>query len=580
MLRSLVGSEMCIRDSVYSATIQGVSVFAGASALVLAMSTFLLVVRLSQSYKLAFSRERRLSEELLVTPAYYSLAQGYVVLFLVETAAWLSNVQLLQAPIFGLCFFMDCILLIHLSRPASAELKHSVALSGGLSLTLVLLVLLVRPERHHHCDWCGMHFPSKDVYYYYTPAAVGFLSVALVATFGSQHWSYKPRPAACSFGLFMGSSYGLCSIGLWILDEYGDDLGYCCLDVALTGYAILYAPMLYMAFSQDSQLLRRLEISQQLEYTAFAPLLQGDACDDIKQLMSDPSIRLVAPSEITLDHRIGCGGFGEVFVGRWLGTQVALKRILPRSDQTNVLHAFLGELKILSQLRHPHCVLLLGVCISPENECILTEYMPNQSCFQLLHPPNKPAAITVEFEIKQRIFESCASGMCYLHSHEPQIVHRDLKSSNLLMDHDGTIKVCDFGLATCRTAGTATSTGCTPQWAAPEVLREDAFSAGSDCYSFGVIIWELLTELIPFDQFQPIRVAHEVAYNNLTPPRDRIWAVSQLNPNHKALDDMVGVMLQCWDPDPESRPTMASMLQVAGTWSAPDPPALEPRVVW
>ena len=138
------------------------------------------------------------------------------------------------------------------------------------------------------------------------------------------------------------------------------------------------------------------------------------------------------------------------------------------------------KVRMLAQLRHPHCVLLLGVClqvisvrelpslqhdyiadVQPEHECIITEFMPQGSVADLLHARPDPSAAPIPFSTKLDILVSCSRGLCYLHAHLPPIVHRGLKvvirtsllhieccvlaqSSNLLMDHDGSIKVCDY----------------------------------------------------------------------------------------------------------------------------------------
>lgn len=270
---------------------------------------------------------------------------------------------------------------------------------------------------------------------------------------------------------------------------------------------------------------------------------------------------------------MGCGGFGEVFAGEWLGTPVALKRVNihasaggDQSDPSRGLVAFLKEVRVLSQLRHPHCVLLLGACLEPEKECIITEFMPKGSVFDLLHGStsgrNGASSLRVDLPVKIRIIQSCAKGMAYLHTHAPSpIVHRDLKSANLLVDHDGTIKVCDFGLASSRTTVTTLAVG-TPQWAAPEVLRKDEFSTRSDVFSFGCVIWEVMVERIPFDGMTPVRVAHEVAYNGL---RENIDDVSSALSTGEATGEvrtaLMGLLRECWSEDPAERPTMCGIVR-------------------
>lgn len=104
--------------------------------------------------------------------------------------------------------------------------------------------------------------------------------------------------------------------------------------------------------------------------------------------------------------------------------------------------------------------------------------------------------------------------MSYLHSFRPPIVHRDLKSHNLLVDHNWNIKVGDFGLSRPQSLDLMTAAG-TPQWTAPEVIRHDHYTTKADVYSFAIIIYELLSGKIPYGQLGPLAAAHKVAYENL-----------------------------------------------------------------
>ncbi|CAK7335460.1 unnamed protein product [Dovyalis caffra] len=133
---------------------------------------------------------------------------------------------------------------------------------------------------------------------------------------------------------------------------------------------------------------------------------------------------------------------------------------------------------------------------SPERLAIVTEFLPRGSLFKTLHKNSQ--ALDIRRRLKMAL--DVARGMNYLHHRNPPIVHGDLKSSNLLVDKNWTVKVGDFGLSKWKYATflTAKSGRGTPQWMAPEVLRNEPSNEKSDVFSFGVILWELMTLSIPW----------------------------------------------------------------------------------
>ncbi|PWA60770.1 PAC motif-containing protein [Artemisia annua] len=144
-----------------------------------------------------------------------------------------------------------------------------------------------------------------------------------------------------------------------------------------------------------------------------------------------------------------------------------------------------------------------------------------------------------------------ARGMNYLHHYSPPIVHRDLKSSNLLVDKNWTVKVGDFGLSRIRYhthLNTKAGIG-TPQWMAPEILRNEQADEKSDVYSYGVVLWEIATEKIPWDNVNPMQVIGAVGFMN------------QRLEIPKEVDPMWALLIEsCWHSDPHSRPTFQEIL--------------------
>ncbi|KAK8308626.1 hypothetical protein V6Z12_D02G073200 [Gossypium hirsutum] len=193
----------------------------------------------------------------------------------------------------------------------------------------------------------------------------------------------------------------------------------------------------------------------------------------------------------------------ELTIGDKLGKDVAVK-VFPNLEYSDdVIHSFRQEVSLMKRLRHPNVLLFMGAVTSPQRLCIVTEFLQRGSLFRLLQ---RNAA---KLERKRRVHMALdiAQGMNYLHHCNPTIVHRDLKSSNLLVDKNWTVKVGDFGLSRLKHATfltTKTGKG-TPHWMAPEVLRNEPSDEKSDIYSFGVILWELATGKIPWENLNSIQ---------------------------------------------------------------------------
>lgn len=145
-----------------------------------------------------------------------------------------------------------------------------------------------------------------------------------------------------------------------------------------------------------------------------------------------------------------------------------------------------------------------------------------------------------------------ARGMNYLHNSIPTVVHRDLKSSNLLVDKNWTVKVADFGLSRLKLETfltTKTGKG-TPQWMAPEVLRSEPSNEKSDVYSYGVVLWELITQKVPWDTLNTMQVIGAVGFMD-----HRLEIPSDADPQWSSMIE------SCWVSDPQRRPSFRELLE-------------------
>jgi serine/threonine protein kinase len=211
--------------------------------------------------------------------------------------------------------------------------------------------------------------------------------------------------------------------------------------------------------------------------------------------------------DLIIGERIGQGSYGKVYRADWQGSDVAVKVFLDQDLKVEALDEFRREVAIMRRLRHPNVVLFMGAVTVPPNLSIVTEFCPRGSLYRLLHRPNRE----LDERRRVRMALDVVKGMNYLHRSSPPIVHRDLKSPNLLVDKNWTVKVCDFGLSRLKhnTFLTSKSSAGTPEWMAPEVLRNELSDEKSDVYSFGVILWELATLQQPWAGMNPIQVSSD-----------------------------------------------------------------------
>jgi len=157
----------------------------------------------------------------------------------------------------------------------------------------------------------------------------------------------------------------------------------------------------------------------------------------------------------------------------------------------------------------------------------------------------------------KRIAIDVSRGMLYLHSTNPVVIHRDLKSHNVLIGEHWVAKVADFGLSKIIQSWEETSkyTPCgTPKWAAPEVLRNEIYSTKADVYSFGIILWEMSTRQDPFPGMSAFELIVQVGKHGLRP-----GALNESNP-------LAHIIAECWEDNPKLRPSFERVLSILEAW--------------
>uniref|UniRef100_A0A6B2L7C1 Protein kinase domain-containing protein n=1 Tax=Arcella intermedia TaxID=1963864 RepID=A0A6B2L7C1_9EUKA len=251
---------------------------------------------------------------------------------------------------------------------------------------------------------------------------------------------------------------------------------------------------------------------------------------------------VIDSEELKFEEIIGRGSFGNVYRGQWRHTEVAIKRI--HNTSQSFIDELYREAELMIALRHPNIVTFMA-CTTKPDVCLVTEFISRGSLYGILH--NKSILISPE-HVRRMALDAC-KGMEYLHS--ARIIHRDLKSHNLLVDKAWAIKVADFGLSRHLEESFAKEmTACgTPCWTAPEVIRNEHYDMSADVYSFGVCLWEMMSRSDPFPGMPPMQVVLAVAQNKQRPPIDPSW--------HPAI---CNIIQSCFEDKPTLRPTFGELI--------------------
>ncbi|XP_069471849.1 mitogen-activated protein kinase kinase kinase 13 [Ambystoma mexicanum] len=238
--------------------------------------------------------------------------------------------------------------------------------------------------------------------------------------------------------------------------------------------------------------------------------------------------------EISELQWLGSGAQGAVFLGKFRGEEVAIKKVREQKET---------DIKHLRKLKHPNIIAFKAVCTQAPCYCIIMEYCAHGQLYEVLRAGRKVTPhLLVDWS------SGIASGMSYLHLHK--IIHRDLKSPNVLVTHTDTVKISDFGTSKeLNDKSTKMSFAGTVAWMAPEVIRNEPVSEKVDIWSFGVVLWELLTGEIPYKDVDSSAIIWGVGSNSLHLP------VPSTCP-----DGFKILMKQTWQSKPRNRPSFRQIL--------------------
>ncbi|XP_065067998.1 uncharacterized protein LOC135693433 [Rhopilema esculentum] len=284
---------------------------------------------------------------------------------------------------------------------------------------------------------------------------------------------------------------------------------------------------------------------------------------------------IINKDEIHVSKKLGEGSFGVVYVGVFRGSEVAVKTMLLPLCLDEGSQSFLNEVSTLSKLRNRYIVQFIGICLSVDNPCIIMEYMQGGSVADKIHKD----FCSLEWKLIIKWSLDAAKGMEFLHAHKPQpIIHRDLKSDNLLVDENGVVKVGDFG--TAKLYKKFTNSGSmfnrskrrvqddqrsefpgTVCWAAPEVLPpkppgiRGKYTTAADVYSYGITLWEMISNKRPFRGYKFEFQIMDAIISGTRPeiPSNCVPAMKEL-------------LNECWCKQIERRPTFEMIHRILDDW--------------
>lgn len=270
-------------------------------------------------------------------------------------------------------------------------------------------------------------------------------------------------------------------------------------------------------------------------------------------------------------NQLGDGGFGSVYLGKLPdGRAVAVKRLY--QDNSRRVEQFINEVQILSSFYHPNLVILYG-CTSPESRDLLLvyEYVPNGTLADHLHGERKNGK-GLNWDTRLKICIETAQALAFLHSLEPPIFHRDVKSTNILLDEHFQVKVADFGLSRfvpLDATHVSTAPQGTPGYIDPEYHQCFQLSDKSDVYSFGVVLMEIISAKIAVDIN---RTRREIVLATMAIAKVQDGSLHELvdpnldidgNPHIKLMVNAVAELaFRCLAPEKDSRPNMKEVVTV------------------
>lgn len=274
--------------------------------------------------------------------------------------------------------------------------------------------------------------------------------------------------------------------------------------------------------------------------------------------------RIDLEREVVIGKELGQGAYGTVHLGVYNKEQVAIKKLITdgKSEEQarDIYNEFRKEVWIMSGLQHPCIVNLKGYSLAPCLAMVM-ELVPHGDLYKYLNTLTTKGE-KISWAMRLRIAWDIAKGMSFLHSTDPPLLHRDMKSPNVLMSSleptaEAVAKVADFGLTGHVYAGNMAAQKArdrdvaNPVWLAPEIIREEPYATAADVYPYGIILWELFCQTHPFDEFK---------FEFMTELERAIKEGKRPTIPEDCPEDYAQFVKVCWDSEPSSRPSFKAII--------------------
>lgn len=265
----------------------------------------------------------------------------------------------------------------------------------------------------------------------------------------------------------------------------------------------------------------------------------------------------IDPADIDIISKIGEGTTASVYLAELQGRKVAVKeiRVFQTANGGSTFEHARREFCMLSVVVHPNILQLVGLICQSNPVRLVLEYCEGGSLFDLLHNRRD---LVLSWAQRLKVLLDTTRAMDYLHTFEPPIIHRDLKSLNLMLLHTVTdqhvcphVKLGDFGLARVQDAAMTQGVG-TKHWMAPEVLSSTGYTEKADIFSFAMVSYEVICSHVPYERLEPQQVAGKIASGRRPHFEDHI------DPD-EVPKGLIELVRRCWEQCPSDRPTSAEI---------------------
>eukprot|EP01095_Lingulamoeba_sp_RSL-Kostka_P015906 TRINITY_DN749_c4_g1_i1.p1 TRINITY_DN749_c4_g1~~TRINITY_DN749_c4_g1_i1.p1 ORF type:complete len:554 (-),score=165.32 TRINITY_DN749_c4_g1_i1:219-1880(-) len=285
---------------------------------------------------------------------------------------------------------------------------------------------------------------------------------------------------------------------------------------------------------------------------------ENESEKEAKEKLDDLCEWKVKNNEIKILKKLGSGKSAKVYKGLYRDQDVAVKVLKPVID-TKELSNFKGELDIMSSVNSPYVVKFYGGCLQPRI-CMLMEYCSRGSLYHVMNDET----VKMDWNLAIKFIQHSVLGVAALHSLNPPVVHRDLKSLNLLVNQNMDVKVCDFGLSRFNPESLDDSTlqkvRGTYAYTAPEIYFGKKYTHKSDVFSLSIVIWEIMMRLYkgeyvrPYAEYPNLRIDFQIII--FSAKKNKRPTIPENCP-----DFIQDLITECWSKEPDDRPSCSELVQ-------------------